>query len=230
MITAQRILTELGNKAWSGFNADDMIFKSEDSIQARTELNGALRYLINLVDFPFKMSEQAINASKGNANYKTPTGQITAVYNKDTKENLTFIGNPKSYDLTATGKPTHYWIDYKTPETKIRLYPIPDDNYKFGVQFNHFEPVVDGEDGTLKFEFEKADDYIYIPLMEDDRQRFTLEWLFMDCLVLKTMEQNNKDQEDENYQPTINEFNERWKVFKKAANPVKTTTRVVWNV
>lgn len=230
MITAQRILTELGNKAWSGFNADDMIFTSEDSIQARTELNSALRYLINLEDFPFKTSEQNITTSNGNANYKTPTGQITAIYDKDSKETLKYVGNPKEYDKNAKGRPTAYWIDYKNPITKIRLYPIPDDTYNLAVQFNHFEPVVDAEEGTLKFEFENADDYLNLPLMEDDSKRYTLEWLFLDCLVLKTMEQNNKDQEDENYQPTINEFNERWKVFKKKAKLVKVSPCIVWNV
>ena len=39
MITAQRILDELGTSAWSGFSADDMIFSSTDSKQALTELN-----------------------------------------------------------------------------------------------------------------------------------------------------------------------------------------------
>ena len=89
---------------------------------------------------------------------------------------------------------------------------------------------MDAEEGTLKFEFENADDYLNLPLMTDDSKRFTLEYLFMDCLVLKTMEQNNKDQEDENYQPTINEFNERWKVFKKKSKLVKVSPRIVWNV
>ena len=51
-ITAQRLLTELGASAWSGFNADDMVYSSEDSLQARTELNKALRYLLNL-NLPF---------------------------------------------------------------------------------------------------------------------------------------------------------------------------------
>ena len=37
-ITAQRLLTELGQVAWSGFSADDMEFSSTDSVQARAEL------------------------------------------------------------------------------------------------------------------------------------------------------------------------------------------------
>jgi hypothetical protein len=35
-ITAQRLLAELGKRAWSGFNADDMEFDNEDSLQAQT--------------------------------------------------------------------------------------------------------------------------------------------------------------------------------------------------
>ena len=46
-VTAQRLLDELGRRAWSGFNADDMEFSSEDSLQAKTELNAAMRYLVN---------------------------------------------------------------------------------------------------------------------------------------------------------------------------------------
>ena len=45
MITVQDILTELGNSAWSGFNKDDMAFEEDNSMQAQTELNRALRYL-----------------------------------------------------------------------------------------------------------------------------------------------------------------------------------------
>ena len=228
-ITAQRILTELGNKAWSGFNADDMIFGSEDAKIAQTELNGALRYLINLEDFPFKTREQTINATAGNASYKTPVGQIIKVYNKETLEELKFAGDSSNYDKTETGTPTEFWIDYKNPKSTLRLYPIPDDSYQIGVVFDHFEPVVDAEMGTLKFEFENADDYINIPAYDDDSRRYSLEYLFMDCLVLKTMEQNNKDQEDENYQPTINEFNERWRTFKKLAKIVKIQPQIVWN-
>ena len=54
MITGQRLLDELGRKAWSGFNEDDMVWESDDSLTAKAELNSALRYIINLEDFPFK--------------------------------------------------------------------------------------------------------------------------------------------------------------------------------
>jgi hypothetical protein len=41
------------------------------------------------------------------------------------------------------------------------------------------------------------------------------------------MAQNNKDEQDENYRPTLNEFEERWKLFKKLAKPVKVNPRMV---
>ena len=44
-----------------------------------------------------------------------------------------------------------------------------------------------------------------------------------------TMIQNNKDEQDENYRPTIDEFEKRWRLFKNACNPVDTITRYVWN-
>jgi hypothetical protein len=217
-ITAQRILTELGNKAWSGFNKDDMVWEVEDSEQARTELNGALRYLINLADFPFRAKEQEIRAISGISNYSTPQGQITSIYNKDTRNNLIFIGDSKSYDKKDKGEPSCYWIEYNNPKAKLRLYPIPDKSYTYSVVYNQFKPVKRA-DGSTSFEFENADDYINMPE--------NLEFLFFDCLVLMTMAQNNKDEQDENYQPILKEFNERWKVFKRNAKPTKQNTFIV---
>jgi hypothetical protein len=225
-ITAQRLLTKLGNKAWSGFNKDDMVWTSEDSDQAKEELNSALRYLINKEDFPFKTSIQTITTSKGNNGFKTPSGQIDKIYNKETLEELYYIGDITTIDTTETGTPQGFYIDYKNPKSTLKLYPIPDDTYSIGVVYNHFEPVIDAEEGTLKFEFENADDYINIPF-DDEGKRYNLEWLFADCLVLMTMAQNNKDEQDENYRPTLNEFEERWKLFKKLAKPVKVNPRMV---
>lgn len=218
-ITAQRLLTELGNKAWSGFNADDMVWDSEDSLTAKAELNSALRFLINRVDFPFRAKEQEITAINGISEYTAPTGQISGIYNTDDKETLIFVGDSKKYDKKEKGKPSHYWVAYKNPNSKIRLYPIPDATYKYTLVYNQYMPVK-AADGGLQFEFENEDDFINMPS--------TLEFLFMDCLVLMTMAQNNKDEQDENYRPTLSEFEERWQIFLKAARPVKTETRIIW--
>lgn len=227
-ITAQMLLTELGNRAWSGFNKDDMVWENDDdSAQAKAELNSALRYLLNREDFPFKTSEQTLTTAKDSNGFKTPSGQITKVYNKETLEELYYIGDSSDMDKTKTGTPAGYYIDYKNPKSSFKLYPIPDNTYSIGVVFNHFEPVIDAEEGNLKFQFENAEDYINIPF-DDEGKRFNLEYLFMDCLVLMTMAQNNKDEQDENYRPTLQEFEERWKLFKRLAKPVRVTARIVW--
>ena len=218
-ITAQRLLTELGRRAWSGFNADDMLFSSEDSLQCQSELNSALRYLINLQDFPFRTKEQSLNTSKGLKTYAMPEGQITTIYNVDNLSALEFLGDSSNYDKNATGTPTGFWIEYNNPDEKIRLFPIPDNRYQYRVVYNQFKPVVSAE-GETKHEFTQADDYINMPEH--------LEYLFMDCLVLRVMQTNNKDQQDENYIPIINEFNEAWKVFLRACKPVRKDTLVVW--
>lgn len=218
-ITAQRILTELGNRAWSGFNKDDMQFGNEDAQQAITELNFAVRYLINLEDFPFRSKERAFTTSTGNASYNIPDGQVTSIYNVDDYTNLTFLGENTSLDKIQTGKPTSYWVDYKNPTEKLHLYPIPDDAYNYKVVYNQYKPVMTADNQTA-FEFTKATDFINMPQ--------NLEFLFMDCLVLRTMITNNKDQEDENYVPMINEFNEAWKVFLRASNPTKIKKRIVF--
>jgi hypothetical protein len=219
-ITAQRLLTELGKRAWSGFNADDMEFDNEDSLQAQTELNFAVRYLINLQDFPFRSKEWELNADNGTETYSMPEGQITNIYNADTLESLEFIGDNSDYNKELTGEPTGYWVEYNNPKQKIRLYPIPDDSYVYNVVYNQYKPIIDKAGKLKKFEFENAEDYINMPS--------NLEYLFMDCLILRAMITNNKDEQDENYAPMIAEFNEAWKVFKRACKPAKLDVRVVW--
>ena len=219
-ISCQRILTEMGNRAWSGFNKDDMIFGNEDAQTAQAELNVAIRYLINLSDFPFRRQESEFSTRIGNTEYSSVDGQINSIYNVDTLKELTFIGNADNLDKTKKGTPTSYYLDYTNPEKALKLYPIPDKKEKYKVVYNVFKPVMSADGMDLKYEFEKADDVINMP---DD-----IAPLFMDCLVLRTMVTNNKDEQDENYRPTINEFNEHWKVFKKACKPARTETYVIW--
>lgn len=218
-ITAQDILTKLGNSAWSGFNIDDMIFTSEDSAQAREELNRALLYLINLEDFPFRTSSKNLMLISGIEKYSVPTGQITEIYNTDTSEKLKFINDYTNKDVNETGTPAEYWFTVRNPKEYLRIFPIPDNTYNLTIVYNQFKPVKK-QDNTLAFEFTAADDYINLPSR--------LEHLFCNCLVLKTMIQNNKDEQDENYRPTIDEFNSYWKLFKKTAKPIKTANRIVW--
>lgn len=219
MITVQDILTELGNSAWSGFNKDDMAFEEDNSMQAQTELNRALRYLLSLSDFPFKKSEKNIMAIKNVESYSMVNGQITKVYNTDTLEELNYIGDNSTYDKSEKGKPSAYWIDYTNPTMKIRLYPIPDDKYNFACVYNQYLPVKT-QSGELQSKFINADDYLNMPE--------NLEYLFMDCLVLRTMQTNNKDNQDENYQPIISEFQETWNNFVRLAKPVNYPVRVVF--
>lgn len=219
-ITAQRLLTELGRRAWSGFNADDMIFESEDSLQAQAELNSALRYLINLVDFPFRSTELNIETGKDSEYYSMPEGQIDEIYNAKTLTILEFIGDNSKYDKELKGEPTGYWIEYTNPTQKIRLYPIPEKTYSYNIVYNQYKPIIDFKTKKKKFEFENASDYMNLPA--------NLEYLFMDCLVLRTIITNMKDEQDENYRPTINEFNEAWRVFLRACKPKKIQNRVIW--
>lgn len=218
-ITAQDILTTLGQRAWSGFNADDMVFDSEDSNQAKAELNSALRYLINLEDFPFRAKNQNIMAINNIAEYPAPVGQITEIYNADTLKSLKYIGDGNRKSKTKKGEPTQFWITPNNPSSKIRLFPTPDKQYNFTVVYNQFKPVMTAKGETL-FEFENPDDIINMPS--------NLEHLFKDCLVLRTMAQNNKDEQDENYQPTLNEFAECWRLFKRACQPTRVGTRIIW--
>lgn len=215
-ITCQRLLTEMGNRAWSGFNRDDMVFGNEDAITAQTELNIALRYLSNLEDFPYRAEKMEITTRANGKEYTAPDGQIDRIYNVENLKELKYIGNADDLDKTKTGTPEGYYIDYSNPDQSLRLYPIPNKKVKLKVVYNTLKPVMDKDGMTLKFEFENANDTINMP--------DSIAPLFMDCLVLRTMITNNKDEQDENYRPTINEFWEHWRLFKKACKPADTKT------
>jgi hypothetical protein len=220
MITAQRILDELGTSAWSGFSADDMIYTSTDSKQALTELNRGLRYLLNLKDFPFRRKEKQIETTSGAEAFTMVDGQITGIYDSKTLSELEFIGDPSQYDKEAVGTPTGYWVEYNNPKVKIRLYPIPDGVYNYNIVYNQFQPVKDKDGKRTKYEFESEADTLNIPA--------NLEYLFMDCLVMRVIITNMKDEQDENFRPAINEFNEYWRNFIKACKPKRQNNRVVW--
>lgn len=220
MITAQSLLTELGNAAWSGFNKDDMVWGNEDAATAQTELNKAVRYLINLADFPFKGNEQELKTRIGNTSYGAPDGQIETIYNVETLKELAFLGDGTDLDKTKRGNAEGYYIDYFNPEQPtLKIYPIPERQEQLRIVYNVLKPVLSADGIDTKFGFENADDVINMPS--------TIDALFKDCLVLRVMITNNKDEQDENYRPTIAEFEQAWKVFISKARPVDQTRRII---
>lgn len=219
-VTAQDLLTMLGEEPWSGFNADDMVFSSDDAKPAKRILNRAVRYLINLQDFPFRSKEQLLETNNTTEVYRMVEGQIFKIYEAGTFEELEFVGDNSAFDKEKTGKPTHYWIEYNNPGQKIRMYPIPDDTYSYQVVYNMYKPIIDAAGKKQKFTFENEGDYLNLPDNIAD--------MFADCLVLRAILTNNKDEQDENYRPTINEFNEHWRQFVRLAKPARIENRVVW--
>lgn len=212
MITVQRLLEELGNKAWSGFNKDDMTYSNEDAQTAVTELNGAHRYLLALEDFPFKDKETSLNVKIGQTTYTAPHGQIKFIYDSENKSYLEFIDKPEELKAQA-GTPTKFYINYDNPELpEIVLYPTPNKAQKLLVKYNELRFILNAQ-GLPIDEFESGDDVLNLPKH--------IEKYYMDALILRTIAQNNKDITDENYQPTLNEFNEVWRNFVKLSNPVQ---------
>lgn len=218
-ITAQDILYTIATEPWSTYNYDDMVWGKEDARTVQRILNRALRYLINLEDFPFKVKDKTIETASGADSYTMVDGQINKIYDADTRKELEFIGNPSAYDKEKTDIPAGYWIEYNNPKSKIRLYPIPDNTYRYTVEYSHYLPVIDKDGKTRKAKFENAEDIINMPAY--------LEELFVDALVMRAIYTSNKDEQDENYRPTISEFNEQWALFKKTAKPKKVNVRIV---
>ncbi len=219
MITVQRLLEELGNKAWSGFNKDDMIYSNEDAKTAITELNCAHRYLLGLEEFPFKANTKTITTVAKQADYDAPDGQIRFI--KRQKDNVFLSLCEKPEELTEqSGTPNKFYFKYENPYTpKIVLHPTPTtDGDKYDVNYNTYKFILD-KNGKELNEFNSADNLLNMPQH--------VEYLYMDALILRTIAQGNKDQTDENYQPTLNEFNEVWQNFLRNAQPVRKDTYIL---
>lgn len=216
-ITVQDLLNDLGNRAWSGFNKDDMVFGTEESLTALAELNAAHRFLMSSRDFPFKKVAEEIITSNNFAEYPMVEGQITEIINKDTLQKLSQIQDWQTLP-EKSGEPDRFWINYSNPDANIVLYPTPDKVYNLKVIYNSYKFILDKK-GNQLYKFTNEDDYLNMPSF--------LEELYADCLVLRTMATNNKDEQDENYRPILNEFTEAWRNFINAANPVDVEQRIV---
>lgn len=216
-ITAQNFLDILGDRAWSGFNKDDMVFGSEEAQTAVAELNAAHRYLMSLRDFPFKSLTEEFTTIKNISEYPMIDGQISEIVNLNNLAKLTEIQDYKILQ-EKTGEPQNFYINYYNPDANIILYPIPDKSYNLKIIYNTYKFILD-KNGNQLNEFKNADDYLNMPSY--------LEYLYADCLVLRTMATNNKDEQDENYRPILNEFNEAWKNFIKVATPTDIEQRIV---
>lgn len=216
-ITVQELLNELGNRAWSGFNKDDMVFGSDEAETALAELNAAHRYLMSLRDFPFKAITDEISTAKNISEYPMVDGQISEIVNLNNLSSLKEIENQNKLE-PKTGEPLYFSINYSNPDANIVFYPTPDKNYRFKIIYNTYKFILDNNGNQLN-QFINADDYLNLPSY--------LEYLYKDCLVLRTMATNNKDEQDENYRPILNEFAETWKNFIKSANPTDIEQRIV---
>ena len=216
-VTCQRLLDELGNRAWSGFNKDDMVFGNEEADTAMAELNAAHRYLMAREDFPFQANIEPLRTIKNIDAYSMVEGQIAQIIDQTSFEKLEFIQKPKELE-PQSGKPTGYYVDYSNPDANIILYPKPDMAYNFNIVYNTYKFILTASGEELN-EFANADDFLNMPSY--------LEWLYMDCVILRTMETNNKDLEDENYQPIQGELQQAWENFLRKAQPAKVEQRIV---
>ena len=218
-ITVQRLLDELGNRAWSGFNKDDMIFGSDEAATALAELNAAHRYLMVLGNFSFENLSEDLYVIKNVTEYPNVDGQIQEIINLETHTTLK-VSDRRSFLENEVGTPEFYNVEYINPDSNIALYPVPDKNYSFKIIYSGYKFILDNRGNTLD-EFRNVDDYLNMPE--------NLGYLYMDCLVLRTMATNNKDEQDENYRPILNEFKEAWRNFLSKSEPCKVNQRIsIW--
>lgn len=216
-ITVQDLLNTLGDRAWSGFNKDDMIFGNAEAATALAELNAAHRYLMALRDFPFKYMSEEISTDKNVAEYPMIEGQISEIVNLNNLRNLKELQEHNNLQ-DKIGEPVNFWINYSNPDANIVLYPTPDKVYNLKIIYNTYKFIMDNK-GNLLNKFENEDDFLNLPSYLED--------LYADCLILRTMATNNKDEQDENYRPILKEFNEAWMNFIRAANPTDKEQRII---
>jgi hypothetical protein len=180
------------------------------------EFNSAIVYLTAREDFPFQNDTTQSSTQKGESTCSLSAGIIENVYIDGGTDYLERIDKNVFLDKTNIGEPTQYYLDYSYNSLILHLYPIPDAMYTVNVEYqiNNF---VAGSDSEAKSRFTTADDLLNIP--------DNLQDLFWECVILRAMQTGIKDNNDENYGPIKEEFNEIWKLFVQKTNPNKGDKR-----
>lgn len=207
----QEALELAATKAWSGFSPDNTTFGTDDCATMLAEFNSSILYNTSKEDFPFQTGSTTFDTVVGQRAYILDAGVIENAYIEGQSDYLTLIEENPFLDVTQ-GIPTEFYLKFICNSLYMYLHQIPNAVYTVNVnyQVNNF---VLAADGTEKQIFTAATDILNIPEH--------LQELFWQCIILRAMQTNNKDNTDENYTPIISEYNEFWNLFVRKSKPIK---------
>lgn len=216
--TFDQSLIDTANIPMSMIDPEDMEdTTSEDFIALRRVQQGCHNELSNRKDYPFCKYTKSIQLSKKQIAYSVPEGRILEVKlsNGNSITKLNYDNNIDMYsDVVAT--PYKYCVTYNP--NKIKFYPIPDKSYNVSIEYNSTKNVI-----------LPNGDYSYI-IEPNSTLRMPEQYqhLYFDALEYYVLATNMRKVSNPRWQPTLDIFNEKWKIFLDGCNPVKKKPRIVF--
>lgn len=215
--TFDQSLIDVANISMSMIDpADLQDTNSEEFLGLRRIQQGCHNELSNREDFPFNKYTKTIQTIEGATDYTSPDGTILGIYTKGSSKGLTF-DKDLSLLTPSVGKPVKYGLKYSGNSIKISLYPTPDDNYTIDINYLNTKNVVDIEGNAS---------YI-ITVGSTLRMPERVQHLYFDALEYYVLADYMRKQSNARWQPTMEIFEARWKVFLKACQPTDVETYFV---
>lgn len=198
----------------SMLDKEDIIQVGSDEYESlRREQQGCHNELTSRYDYPFKIAKKIITTQSGLAQYDPIMGRIKDVYITINGNKTQLSYNKNGYlNIDKTGQPTEFWEDYN-PD-KFVLYPTPDSAYTITVTYYNSANVLDAE-GNGSFTI-SAGSTLSMP------ER--LQHLYFDALEYFLLATHLRKNTNPRYQPTLEEFKDKWNVFLSQCGQTTTST------
>ena len=212
--TFDQSLIDTANIPMSMIDPDDMEdTTSEEFLSLRRVQQGAHNELSNREDFPFSKYTKVIQLSKGTNTYTMPEGRIVKVRITD-GSNISELkyDNDLSMHTQTSGKPNLFTVTYNP--NKIKLYPTPDKTYTVSIDYISTKNVI-----------LTSGEYSYnIEVGSTLRMPEQYQHLYFDALEYYVLAENLRKVTSTRYAPTLEIFNEKWKVFLRGCTTVEADT------
>lgn len=212
--TFDQSLIDTANIPMSMIDPEDMEdTTSEEFISLRRVQQGCHSELSNREDFPFNKFTKNLVITKGQDTYSAPEGRITRI--RITDENTIYeLQHYKDIQLLseANGRPTRFEVVFNP--LKLKLFPVPDKRYNVVIEYVNTKNVLLA-DGTKSYTIEVGST-LNMP------EQF--QHLYFDALEYYILATNMRKVSNPRWQPTLNIFYEKWKVFIRSCRMVDSET------
>ena len=212
--TFDQSLIDVAKISMSGIDAEDMAdTTSEEFLSMRRIQNGCHSELSNRDDFPFNKYTKTIQLSKGQSTYSIPDGRIIeARISVDNNIDKMVYDNNLSLYADVKGKPVKYSVQYNP--YKIKFYPTPDKSYTVNIDYFSTKNVI-LTDNTYSYDIEVGSTL---------RMPEQYQHLYFDALEYYVLAVTLRKVLSPRYEPTLEIFQQRWRVFLKGSQPVESET------